>query len=82
MNKISITKTLLIILILGNLLFCKNSQEEISKSKEQWDAADSKTFFTWSQAVEYCKGKQMRLPTLREIKDASKIGRSIRFSFE
>ncbi len=74
MNKISITKTLLIILILGNLLFCKNSQEEISKSKEQWDAADSKTFFTWSQAVEYCKGKQMRLPTLREIKDASKIG--------
>ena len=74
MNKISITKTLLIILILGNILLCKNSQEEISKSKEQWDNADSKTFFTWSQAVEYCKGKQMRLPTLREIKDASKIG--------
>ena len=74
MNKISILKTLLSILILGNILFCKNSQEENSKSKEQWDAVDSKSFFTWTQAGEYCKGKQMRLPTLREIKDASQNG--------
>jgi|JI10StandDraft_1071094.scaffolds.fasta_scaffold08711_12 hypothetical protein len=72
------TKYIKVILITNlfflTLSFCKQSQEEITQAKEQWDSADSKNFLTWSQAVDYCKSKQARLPTIKELKAAVKIG--------
>ncbi len=63
-----------ILLAISILSYCKQSQEEISQAKDQWDSADSKNFLTWSQAVDYCKNKQARLPTIKELKSAVKIG--------
>jgi Extracellular link domain len=63
--------TYLILLILA---FCKKSQEEITQAKDQWDSVDSKNYLTYTQALEYCKSKQSRLPTIGELKSAVKMG--------
>jgi hypothetical protein len=76
MNKILliIKSTLLSCLILMLVLDCKKSGEDLANAREKWDKTDSQNFLTWSQATEFCKNKQMRLPTLQELKNAYKIG--------